>query len=141
MSLYILDTDHLSRLQRGDQNIAFKIANVEPELIAITVISLEEQLRGRFARIREAETNKNQAALPLAYRKLRITFEFLATYSILDFTDEARDYYLQLKQSINIGKQDLKIAAIALSANGTMVTRNHRDFSKVPNLRIEDWTV
>lgn len=141
MSLYILDTDHLSQLQRGNQNIASRIANLEPESIAITVISVEEQLRGRFAKIREAETNKNQAALPSAYRKLRVTFEFLTTYSILDFTDEARDDYLHLKQTINIGRQDLKIAAIVRSVNAIVVTRNQKDFSKVPDLSIQDWTV
>lgn len=141
MSLYILDTDHISLVQRGNQNIALRSAGIPPEFIAITVISVEEQLRGRFAKIREAESRKNRDGLLLAYRNLRVTFESLAKFSILDFTAESKNRYLELKQDIKIGKQDLKIAAIALSANGIMVTRNHRDFAKVPNLRIEDWTV
>lgn len=141
MSLYILDTDHISLVQRGNQNIALRSAGIPPEFIAITVISVEEQLRGRFAKIREAESRKNRDGLLLAYRNLRVTFESLAKFSILDFTAESKDRYLELKQDIKIGKQDLKIAAIALSVNGIMVTRNHRDFSKVPNLRIEDWTI
>lgn len=34
---------------------------------------------------------------------------------------------------------DLKIASIALANDATVLTRNARDFGKVPNLRIEDW--
>jgi tRNA(fMet)-specific endonuclease VapC len=36
---------------------------------------------------------------------------------------------------------DLRIASIALSQDLTLLTRNHRYFSKVPQLRIEDWTI
>lgn len=86
MSLYILDTDHISLVQRGNQNIALRSAGIPPEFIAITVISVEEQLRGRFAKIREAESRKNCDGLLLAYRNLRVTFESLAKFSILDFT-------------------------------------------------------
>ena len=36
---------------------------------------------------------------------------------------------------------DLKIAAIALAYDAIVLTRNLKDFSRVPGLRVEDWTV
>jgi len=36
---------------------------------------------------------------------------------------------------------DLKIAAIVLAQNATLLTRNLSDFRKVPRLKVEDWTL
>lgn len=44
-------------------------------------------------------------------------------------------------QKIRIGTQDLRIAAIILSQDGILVTRNQRDFVQIPNLILEDRTI
>ena len=89
--------------------------------------------------IRRASSSSD---LILAYRNLHITFESLKSFSILDFSPAVGSIYsFLLKQKIKIGTQDLRIAAITLSVNGILVTRNQRDFAKVPNLVLEDWLV
>jgi tRNA(fMet)-specific endonuclease VapC len=34
---------------------------------------------------------------------------------------------------------DLKIAATAIANNATLLSRNLKDFNKVPGLKVEDW--
>jgi tRNA(fMet)-specific endonuclease VapC len=38
-------------------------------------------------------------------------------------------------------EKDVKIAAIALANQGTIVTRNQRDFMLVPGLKLENWAL
>jgi tRNA(fMet)-specific endonuclease VapC len=138
LSLWILDTDHVSLFQRGHPQIVNRLAEVAPTDIFITVITLEEQIRGRFNMIRRAAS---PSELILAYRNLHTTFDSLQSFEILDFSPAASTFYSSLiAQKIKIGSQDLRIAAIALSVNGILATRNQRDFAKVPNLVIEDWS-
>ena len=40
----------------------------------------------------------------------------------------------------SIGNMDLKIAAVALTNNAILLTRNVSDFGQIVELRIEDWT-
>lgn len=103
-----------------------------------TVISVEEQLRGRFLQIRKAPSDLHTMA---AYKSLREAVEKLNKYQILDYTDTATRIFNTLRQQkIRIGTQDLRIAAIALANNATLVTRNQIDFGQIPALTIEDWT-
>jgi len=61
---------------------------------------------------------------------------------LLDFDKDVYFCHMNLlRQKIIIGSQDLGIAAISLSVDGIIVTRNQKDFAKVPNLNIEDWTL
>ena len=74
--------------------------------------------------------------------KLWDTLEALKIIDIVKFDDRAYHRYLELRrQKIRIGTQDLRIAAIVLSHEGILVTRNRRDFAQVTGLVFEDWTV
>ena len=46
-----------------------------------------------------------------------------------------------LAQNLRVGTMDLRLAAIALSQNLTVLTRNLRDFGRVPGLKVEDRTL
>jgi tRNA(fMet)-specific endonuclease VapC len=64
----------------------------------------------------------------------------LGGLTILTFPEPAIRRYEQLKSSrLNVGKKDLRIAAIALEHGGIVVTRNLRDFQRVPGLTVENW--
>ncbi|MBD2681979.1 MULTISPECIES: type II toxin-antitoxin system VapC family toxin [Nostoc] len=138
MSLWILDTDSVSLFQRGNLEIARRLNIIDAREIAITIVTVEEQLRGRFQVIRRAAAND----LVSPYEKLQVTFDSLKSFNILRFTPKAQELYTNLlHQKIKVGRQDLRIAAIALSVDGILVTRNNRDFSQVPNLVLENWTL
>lgn len=82
MSLWILDTDHVSLFQQRHPSITQRINTVNYEDIAITIITVEEQLRGRLNVIRKADSSD---ALVLAYTKLQATLEFFKNVRSLGF--------------------------------------------------------
>jgi tRNA(fMet)-specific endonuclease VapC len=80
--------------------------------------------------------------MTFGYSKLNETLDFYRTKTVLDFNTAASTQFQQLiRQKIRAGTQDLRIASIALAIGGTVVTRNQRDFQRVPGLRIEDWSI
>ncbi|MEB3311844.1 MAG: type II toxin-antitoxin system VapC family toxin [Snowella sp.] len=140
MTKYILNTDHVTALQRGNPIFLKRFRFVDDSQIFVTVITLEEQIRGRFSVI--SKFTNNPEKLPRAYADLHATFDFFTRMNLLDFDNFALSYYQKFRQQkIRIGTQDLKISAITLANQMTLLTRNHRDFSKVPNLIFEDWTI
>jgi len=139
VSLWILDTDCFSFFQQGHSLVRRRVSSLKPEEIATTIITFEEQVYGRFNRIRRSNSREE---LVLAYAKLRDTLEDFRSISLLDFDNNAGTCYAELiSQKIRIGTQDLRIAAIAISRNAILVTRNRRDFEKIPGLVFEDWTI
>jgi tRNA(fMet)-specific endonuclease VapC len=138
MIRYILDTDHLSLAQRKHPIVTAKILAMPKDSMAITIITVEEQLRGRFSQIRRFPSGPGCIN---AYFNLRETVDDLRTKIILDFdlVAEAIDQSL-IKQKLRLGTQDRRIAAIALANRCTLVTANTQDFSKAPGLILEDWT-
>jgi tRNA(fMet)-specific endonuclease VapC len=133
----VLDTDILSLWERNPEQIEHRLLSFPPEQRAITIITVEEQLRGRLAEVKRANTPDR---LIRAYGYLYQTLERLSQINILPFNNAAAAKFAHLRaQKIRIGVQDLRIAAIVLSFDGVLVTRNLRDFARVPDLIIEDW--
>jgi tRNA(fMet)-specific endonuclease VapC len=138
MSLYVLDTDTLQLYQDGHPLVLSRVQAVAPDSRAISVISVEEQLSGWYTVLRQA---KGPQRLAWAYQRLAAVVRFLSAVQIIDFDEPAIQRYEQLRKSkLRVRKMDLRIAAITLERDATLVTRNVRDFQPIPGLRIEDWS-
>jgi tRNA(fMet)-specific endonuclease VapC len=139
MTLWILDTDHVSLFQSGHPLVTQRVQSIDPNALAVTIVTVEEQMYGRLNRIRRAKSPED---LSLAYVNLNRTLAYFQTIDVVDFDKAAADCYREIiAQKLRVGTQDLKIAAITLSRQAIVVTRNNRDFSKVPDLQIEDWSI
>ena len=137
--MFILDTDHISLFQRNQPHVSARVLATPPLELATTIITVEEQLRGRLSRVGQAKTDQ---ALVQAYHNLGATVEFFQSITVINFDAAAQAVFTQLRaQKLRLGTQDLRIAAIALSRQATVVTRNQQDFGRVPKLVIEDWSV
>jgi tRNA(fMet)-specific endonuclease VapC len=138
MSLYILDTDTLQLFQDGNAAVVRHVSSQSAASLAITVITVDEQLSGWYAQLRKAKTPER---LAWAYRRLAGTVRFLKRLEIIDFDEAAINRCATLKKlKLNVRKMDLRIAASVLEAGGKLVTRNVRDFKQVPALTFVDWS-
>ena len=141
MSRYILDTDCFS-LWRKNHPMMVQRVEVNAENLAVTIVTVEEVIRGRFNVIRQASEPSQADKLVLAYTKLWDTLDDFKNLNILKFDQNASTIYTEFfRQIIRTGTQDLRIATIVLANNAILVTRNNRDFSQVPDLVQEDWTI
>lgn len=135
----ILDTDTLSLVQREHPLVVDRLKALPRKQRAITVISLQEQLHGRLAQIAKA---KHEEELRRAYALLEQTHRGLCKIQKLAFDEEAQQLFNDLKKlKLRSGTLDLRIAAIVLSNNAILVTRNRQDFAKIPDLDLEDWSI
>lgn len=135
---FILDTDVLTLIQEGHPEIGARFLQQSPEVVAITVLTVEEQLSGWYAQLRQA---KRPERLAWAYRRLTETVRFLSRLQVVTYDEKAMHRFeLLRKQKIKIGRTDLGIAASVLELGATLVTENVRDFKQVPGLKIERWS-
>jgi tRNA(fMet)-specific endonuclease VapC len=136
--LYILDTDHISLLQRGNPAVSGHLRQIDPLRCAVTVIILAEQVQGRLAQLHGIRVETDA---PRLFRLLQATMMFYQGLIVLPYDEQAAARFIQLrKEKLRFGTQDLRIASIALVAGAVVVTRNWRDFRQVPGLMLEDWS-
>jgi tRNA(fMet)-specific endonuclease VapC len=142
MAMVVLDTDHLSLLDRGlkvvNLPLRARLNALDRSQVVTTIISFEEQVRGWMARLAEVREITRQVGV---YHKLNLLLEGFCQIQVLKFDEKAASEFERLrKEKIRIGTMDLKIASIALANDATVLTRNLLDFQKVPDLKVEDWT-
>ncbi len=139
MITFILDTDILSLLQRHQTPKLLELWKANRASIAITVISVEEQFNGWISRLRRTKTPSEYSRISSYFAS---TIEMLSHFPILSMTESAvlRFHTLE-KLKLNVAGNDLRIAAIALEAGATVITRNLRDFQRIPDLKAVDWTL
>ena len=86
MSLYVLDTDHLTLYHYGHERVGERVDAVPPERLAVTVVSAEEMLTGWYTQVRRA---RSEQKLAQAYEGLFAIVELLKQVSVLPFTLQA----------------------------------------------------
>ena len=131
--MYCLDTDVLSAVLRRDRplHLVRRLARTPPTEQCTTAITLGELLYG--------VARRGNPALAERVRDL-----IASAGPILPFDEAAAQRYGPLRADLEgagprLAEPDLRIAAIALSRDATLVTGNVRHFARVPDLRIENW--
>ena len=69
---------------------------------------------------------------------------FLSLYDVVPFDNDCSKVYAKIRAALElsgkiIGANDLIIAATVLCNNGTLITRNINEFSRISGLKFEDW--
>jgi tRNA(fMet)-specific endonuclease VapC len=134
----ILDTDTLTHFFQNHPRVVERM-QIETDEVVITAVSRIETLLGRFATLLKAadsaELLRGQMRLDEAERDLaRLPRILPINTAAAEF-----DRLLGTKGLRRIGRADLLIASITLANKATLVTRNRRDFQRVPGLQVENW--
>jgi len=131
---YMLDTDICSYImKRSSQELLKRLQQVRVSQVCISVITKSELLFGV-----EMSPRRQQDEIALK--------AFLPYVDVLDFPDEAAPHYANIRAYLKtrgtmIGANDLFIAAHARSLGITLVTNNTQEFSRVPDMVLQNWTV
>ena len=138
--MIVLDTDHISVLQHEESVAADQLWQRladSRELIVTSAVTVEEQTRSWLALINRYSDVDQQVAY---YDRFVASLRFFAKWRVLPFDARAAAQFKQLRgERVRIATIDLKIASIALVHAATLLSRNLRDFGRVPSLRVENW--
>ncbi|MCR5798662.1 MAG: type II toxin-antitoxin system VapC family toxin [Lachnospiraceae bacterium] len=129
---YMLDTNIcIYAIKHKPEKVFHKLQEVEPEDVCVSSVTYAELVHGVE---KSVAVEKNRLALSM----------LLANIEILDFDVDAADCYGKIRADLEkkgtpIGPFDMMIAGHAQSLGYTVVTNNVKEFSRVPDLKIENW--
>ncbi len=131
MTTILFDTDTLIALLRGREELAEKVRACPPGAIGISTVSYYELMVGIE---KSGSTAKKRKSLEDA----------LAPFAIYPFDPQAATEAATLrahleKERRGIGPYDTLIAGHALALKAKLITANTREFSRIPQLKLENW--
>jgi tRNA(fMet)-specific endonuclease VapC len=135
---FVLDTNAVSMAFDAVEPISSRILAQPPGSVGTTAVSLEESLSGWYTYLRRATTPEGVERAFDELIRTTLGYGRLPILRLSANAERAADALVRMK--LNVKKNDLRIAAIALEAGATVVTANVRDFARVPGLAVEDWT-
>lgn len=129
--LYLLDTNILIAALKGHPEVRQRLETLSFNDMRLSAIVLGEL---EFGAEKSAHSERNRARLATLTQRLPLVG--------VDATTTRR--YAQVRawlerQGTPIGANDTWIAAQALAIKATLVTDNEREFSRVPDLLLENW--
>lgn len=134
------DTDVLTEVLLGNTADVERAAAIPLHEQAVPVIVVEEIMRGRLNVIRQAEAGRVSISLARAYELFEDTFADFHRLHILSYTEQAEALYQEWRQQeFRLGTHDLRIAAICVAYSAALISRNRRDFERVPGLVAKFW--
>ncbi len=131
--MLVLDSNTISYYFRGDPLVVPRMQALKPAEVGVPVI-VEYELRYGLMRL------PPEAAAP----RLAALAKLLQPLQVLPFDSECAAHAARIRAELEsigmpIGPHDTLIAATALRHQATLVTRNVREFSRVPGLQWVDW--
>lgn len=125
----LLDTNVIVAALRRDEAVRSRLRAASPDDIGIPSVAIAELAYG-------AERTADPGRAGVIWRA------FVQPFEVVPFGRAAAEAHGRLRYALRsqpIGERDLLIAATALAQDLAVVTRNVREFRRVPGLAVEDW--
>lgn len=129
--MYLLDTNTLIYFFKQQGQVGNYLKNTDASLIGVPSVVVFELEYGILRSTRPEVQRKGLDAALRAYRVVGLDINSARSAAWIKHTLEAA--------GTPIGHFDQLIAGIALSTDLTLITRNTREFARVPGLRVENW--
>lgn len=129
--MYALDTNTILDYFKGKGGVGGKLLAIPPAEVALPAVAAYEVWVGVLG-------SRNAQRRQVEYER------FLSMVEVLPFDTAASRRAAELRVALEqkgeaIGPMDTLIAAIALVHGATLVTRNVREFGRVPGLTVVNW--